>query len=68
MKQPKKLTKQQEVIISSHGYNPDDYCYLEETGLSYVFVRKDSGQKLWIEKGKNHENTEPNGARTPKNT
>ena len=50
MNEPKKLTKQQEVIISNRGLNPEDWCFLDETSLHYVFMRKDSGQKLWIDK------------------
>lgn len=48
MNQPKKLTKQQEEFISLHGLNPDDWCYLDETELNYIFARKDSRQKKWI--------------------
>lgn len=51
MNEPKKLTKRQENIVSRHGYNPDNYCFLDETELHYIFMRKDSGQKLWIKKG-----------------
>ena len=50
MNQPKKLTEKQEEFLSIHSLNPADWCYLYETELSYVFVRKDSGQKKWIDK------------------
>ena len=53
MNEPKKLTPKQENIISRHGYSPNDYCYLDERVQHYIFVKKDSGQKLWLEKGEN---------------
>lgn len=50
MNEPKKLTPRQKNIISMHGHNPDDYCYIDERGQYYIFMKKNSGQKLWIEK------------------
>lgn len=50
MRQPKKLTKQQEECVSAHGLNTDDWCYLFETESCYIVMRKDSGQKKWINK------------------
>lgn len=50
MKQPKKLTRVQKECVSAHNLNPDDYCFLEETEFYYIVMRKDSGQKKWLDK------------------
>lgn len=50
MNEPKKPTPIQEEILIGHGHEPNDYCFLFETDLHTVFMRKDSGKKLRIEK------------------
>ena len=50
MKQPKKLTRKQKECVSAHYLNPDDWVFLEEAEFYYIIMRKDSGQKKWIDK------------------
>lgn len=47
---PKKLTKRQEEFVLAHGLNPEEWCFLKDFGDFCIVVRKDSGQKRWLDK------------------
>lgn len=50
MKQPKKLTRAQKEIVSSHGLNADEWALVEETDFYYKLINKTSGVRKSIDK------------------
>ena len=52
MKNPKKLTRTQKEIVSSHGLNPNDWALIEETEFYYKLINKTSGIKKSVDKFK----------------
>jgi len=50
MKQPKKLTWKFKIMLSKHGYDPNDYMFHVETKTSYVFRHKTNGLFVEIDK------------------
>lgn len=51
LKQGKKLTRQQKELLSRKGYNWKEWLYSSEDEQAICFVRKDSKEVAWIEKG-----------------
>lgn len=43
MKQPKKLTRTQKEIVSSHGLKADEWALVEETEFYYKLINKETG-------------------------
>ncbi len=41
MKQPKKLTRKQKVIVSKHGLNPKAYGCVQDTQLGFIIVNRE---------------------------
>ena len=52
MKQPKKLTYKQKVIVSSHRLNASDWMLEKETEFYLYLVGKDGSKKKIIDKFK----------------
>ena len=52
MKQPKKLTYKQKVIVSSHKLNANDWTLERETEFYLYLVSKDGAKKKIIDKFK----------------
>lgn len=50
MKQPKKLTRTQKEIVSSHGLKADEWVLVEETDFYYKLINKTSGVKKPVDK------------------
>lgn len=50
VKQPKKLTYKQKVIVSSHRLNADDWMLEKETDFYFYLVGKDGDKKKIIDK------------------
>lgn len=50
MKQPKRLTREQKIIVSSHGLNANDWMLDKETDFYFYLVGKDGGKKKIIDK------------------
>lgn len=50
MKQPKRLTRDQKVILSAQGLVADNYMVEKETGLYLVVVHKSTGKSRRIDK------------------
>lgn len=45
MKRPKKMTRTQKECLSRKGFNPKDYQYIEEDGIAWRFVHKETNEK-----------------------
>ena len=52
MKQPKKLTREQKEIVSSHGLPAKDYMLVEEMEFYYKLIHKETGKMKTIDKFK----------------
>lgn len=52
MKNPKKLTRTQKEIVSSHGLNAKNWALVEETEFYLKIVNKDSGNTRMVDKFK----------------
>jgi hypothetical protein len=50
MKQPKRLTREQKIIVSSHGLNANDWMLDKETDFYFYLVGKDGDKKKIIDK------------------
>lgn len=50
MKQPKKLTRTQKEIVSSHGLKADEWALVEETDFFYKLINKTSGVRKSVDK------------------
>lgn len=50
MKQPKKLTWKQKMLLSKHNYDPFEYMFHKETKESYIFRHKENGLFVEIDK------------------
>lgn len=51
MKQGKRLTREQKALLSKQGYNWKEWLYQTEDEQAICFVKKDSREIAWIEKG-----------------
>ena len=51
MKQGKRLTREQKALLSKKGYNWKEWLYQTEDEQAICFVKKDSREIAWIEKG-----------------
>ena len=49
MKQPHKLTRTQQEINNSQGYNPDEWTVRRETEFHLFLVHKDTGRRVTID-------------------
>lgn len=45
MKQPKRLTREQKIIVSSHGLNANDWMLDKETDFYFYLVGKDGDKR-----------------------
>lgn len=50
MKNPKKLTRMQKEIVSSHGLNAKNWALVDETELYLKIINKESGKIRMIDK------------------
>lgn len=50
MKQPRKLTRDQKILLSSQGIDPSLYALYKELPNSLILVEKATGKFLVIEK------------------
>lgn len=46
MKQPKKLTRQNKILLEKVGLNPEEWINLLEDNLYLHIVRKNSGERV----------------------
>jgi hypothetical protein len=51
MKQGKRLTREQKALLSKKGYSWKEWLYQAEDEQAICFVKKDSREIAWIEKG-----------------
>lgn len=52
MKQPKKLTREQKEVVTSHSLSAKDYMLVEETEFYYKLIHKETGKMKTIDKFK----------------
>lgn len=50
MSRPKRLTREQKIIIASHGLNPNQWLLLQETEFFLKLVDKETGKKYNTDK------------------
>lgn len=50
MKQPRKLTRDQKILLSSQGIDPSHYALQQELPNSLILVEKATGKLLVVEK------------------
>lgn len=50
MKQPKKLTRQQKEILTSHSLNANDWMLVEEMEFYLKIIHKSTGKTKMIDK------------------
>lgn len=50
MKQAKKLTRRQKIILSSHCLNPEHWALVEETDFHLKLINKLTGTRKTIDK------------------
>ena len=50
MKQPKKLTREQKIILSNHGYNANEWAYVEEDEQAILVENKQTKEQEWVSK------------------
>lgn len=50
MSRPKRLTREQKIILSSHGLNPDQWLLIEETEFFLKLIDKSTGRKYNTDK------------------
>ena len=50
MKQPKKLTRVQKILLSKKGYDSNLYSAIGEDRTSYMFLNKKTNEQLRMEK------------------
>lgn len=50
MKNPKRLTREQKEIVSSHGLNARNWALAEETEFYLKIINKDSGKTRMVDK------------------
>ena len=50
MKQPKKLTRVQKILLSKKGYDSNLYSLIGEDKTSYIFLNKKTKEQLRVEK------------------
>lgn len=51
MKQGNRLTREQKALLSKQGYNWKEWLYQTEDEQAICFVKKDSREIAWVEKG-----------------
>ena len=50
MKQPKRLTREQKVVLSSHNMKPDEWLFIADIGSYYKVVHKQTGRIKLVDK------------------
>lgn len=50
MKQPKKLTRSQKIMLSEQGIDPKELALVRDLPNSQIFVNKSTGETVVIEK------------------
>ena len=50
MKQPKKLTREQKIILSNHNYNAMEWVFIEEDEVAILVENKQTKEREWVEK------------------
>ncbi len=50
MKNPRKLTRRQKILLSQIGYEPKAYAIARELENTLILVRKATGERLVVEK------------------
>lgn len=52
MKQPKKLTRNQKEIVSSHGYKADEWMLVKEAEFYLYLIHKTNGKRVTVDRFK----------------
>lgn len=52
MKQPKKLTREQKIVVSANGLNPDNWMLIEQTEFYLKIIHKSSGKARIVDRYK----------------
>ena len=45
----KKLTRQQKIVLSNRGHNPDDFLCVTQTKTSLIVQHRETGKQMLVE-------------------